>query len=81
MKKIRKREIFVILFLIIFAIYSIINIRGEYLQILSIGEQYLEIFKHNLKQRTYVFLASFAIIYLLSYITTAFVKRTKKVFQ
>ena len=80
MKKIRKREIFVILFLIIFAIYSVINIRGEYLQILSIGEQYLEIFRHNLKQRTYVFLASFAIIYLLSYITTAFVKKGLKKF-
>ena len=80
MKKIRKREIFVILFFILFAIYSFINIRGEYLQILGIGEQYLDIFKHNLKQKTYVFLISFAIIYILSYITTAFVKRGLKKF-
>ena len=77
-KKIRKRVIFVTLFIIAFAIYSYINIRGEYLQILGIGDKYVGIFKTNLKQRIYVFAISFAIIYLLSYITTAFIKKGLK---
>ena len=79
-KKIRKRVIFVVLFIIAFAIYSYINIRGEYLQILGIGEKYVEIFKHNLEQRIYVFAISFAIIYLLTYITTVFIKKGLKKF-
>lgn len=79
-RKIRKRVVFVILFIIIFAIYSYINIRGEYLQILGIGQRYVEIFKHNLMQRLYVFMISFALIYLLTYITTAFIKRGLKKF-
>lgn len=79
-KKIRKRVIFVILFIIAFIIYSYINIRGEYLQILGIGEKYVEIFKHNLEQRMYVFVVSFAIIYLLTYITTVFIKKGLKKF-
>ena len=74
-KKIRKRVIFVILFIIAFIIYSYINIRGEYLQILGIGEKYVEIFKHNLEQRIYVFVISFIVIYLLTYITTVFIKK------
>ena len=79
-KKIRKRVIFVILFIIAFIIYSYINIRGEYLQILGIGEKYVEIFKHNLEQSMYVFVVSFAIIYLLTYITTVFIKKGLKKF-
>ena len=75
MKRVKKRVIFVTLFIIAFAIYSYINVRGEYLQILGIGSKYVEIFKHNLMQRIYVFLISFAIIYLLTYVTTAFIKK------
>ena len=78
--KVRKRVIFVNTFIILFIIYSYISIRGEYLQILGIGEQYVEIFKHNLKQRIEVFLAGFIIIYLLTYITTAFIKGGLKKF-
>lgn len=75
MKRVKKRVIFVTLFIIAFAIYSYINVRGEYLQILGIGSKYVEIFKHNLMQRIYVFLISLAIIYLLTYVTTAFIKK------
>ena len=73
--KIKKRVIFVIAFIAIFIIYNCISIRGKYLQILGIGEKYVEIFKHNLEQRIYVFLVGFAIIYLLTYITTIFIKK------
>ena len=79
-KNIKKRQIFVTTFIILFVLYTYISIRGEYLQILGIGEKYVEIFKHNLQQRVYVFLASFLILYLLTYITTAFIKRGLKKF-
>lgn len=74
-KKVRKRVIFVITFVIIFILCTYINIRGEYLQILGIGEQYVEIFQHNLTQRIYVFVVSFFLVYLLTYITTVFIKK------
>lgn len=74
-KKIKKRAILVTIFIIVFIIYSYINIRGEYLQILGTGEKYVEIYKHNLQQRIYVFLVSFIAIYLLTYITTRLIKK------
>ena len=81
-KRLKKRVIFVILFIIAFAIYSYIDIRGQYLQILGIGERYVDIFKHNLEQKVYVFIISFLLIYILTYITTLFIKRgLKKFFQ
>jgi len=79
-KKIRKRAIFVTIFIILFMLYSYISIRGEYLQILGIGEKYVEIFKRNINQKIYVFLVSFIIIYLLTYITTVFIKKGLKKF-
>lgn len=80
MKKIKKRQIFVTLFIIAFVLFTYISIRGEYLQIQGIGEQYVEIFKTNLNQRINVFLVSFFIIYLLTYITTVFIKKGLKKF-
>lgn len=76
----KKRQIFVTLFIIAFILYAYISIRGEYLQIQGIGEKYVEIFKTNLNQRINVFLVSFFIIYLLTYITTVFIKKGLKKF-
>lgn len=74
-KRVSKRVVFVITFVILFLLCSYINIRGEYLQIFGIGEKYVEIFKHNLIQRMYVFIVSFFFVYLLTYITTLFIKK------
>lgn len=74
-KKVKKRVILVTIFIIAFIIYSYINVRGEYLQILGIGEKYVEIFKQNLSQKINVFITSFIIIYLLTYFTTRLIKR------
>ena len=78
--KVKKRVLFVILFIIAFAIYSYINIRGEYLQIIGIGKQYVDIFKVNLTQKLYVFTISFITMYFLVYITTLFIKKGLKKF-
>jgi len=76
----KKRSIFVITFIIIFLIYSYINIRGDYLQNLGIGERYVEIFKQNQEQKIVVFAISFLIMYIITYITNIFVKRGLKKF-
>ncbi len=79
-RKIRKRVIFVTTFIIAFFIYSYITIRGNYLETLGIGEQYVEIFKTNLRQKINVFLISFILIYLTTYITTFYIKKGLKKF-
>ena len=74
-KKVKKRVIFVILFILISAIYLYINIRGEYLQIIGIGKQYAEIFKTNLKMKLRLFVSAFLIIYIIAYITTVAIRK------
>lgn len=78
--KLKKRQIFVTLFLIIFSVYAYISIRGAYLEMLGIGEKYVEIFVQNIKQKIEVFSVSFIIVYLMTYITTKFIKRGLKHF-
>jgi len=76
----KKRSIFVVLFIIIFLIYSYIGIRGDYLQNFGVGEEYVEIFKANQEQKIVVFVVSFLIMYIISYITGIFIKRGLKKF-
>ena len=80
MKKNNKRIILVITFLILFAIYLAITLRGEYLKTLEIGEQFLEVFKQNIKYRATIVLINFVVLYILTYITTRFIKRGLKKF-
>ena len=78
--KSKKRAILVIAFLIILAIYIAVTLRGEYLQTLEIGEQYVEAFKQNIKYKIGVALVNFAILYISKYITNKFIKRVLKKF-
>lgn len=78
--KLKKRQIFVTAFLLIFIIYVYISIRGAYLEMLGIGQKYVDIYVRNVRQKVEVFLISFAIVYLLTYITTNFIKRGLKRF-
>ena len=76
----KKRVVLVIAFLILFAVYVAVNVRGEYLQTLEIGEQYVEVFKQNLKYKVSVIVVNFAVLYIATYITTRFIKRGLKKF-
>ena len=78
--KLKKRQIFVTAFLLVFIIYVYISIRGSYLEMLGIGEKYVDIYVRNVRQKVEVFLVSFVIVYLLTYITTNFIKRGLKRF-
>lgn len=76
----KKRKIFVTLLLIIFSLSLYVSLRGEYLHILGIGEEFLEIFKENLKQKAIVFACGFLFTYIATYITTVIIKKGLKRF-
>ncbi|MBQ3145694.1 MAG: UPF0182 family protein [Clostridia bacterium] len=80
MKNNKKRVILVILFLTIFAIYLAITLRGEYLQTLQIGEEYISVFEQNVKYKIGIALVNFLILYISTYITNRFIKRGLKKF-
>jgi uncharacterized membrane protein (UPF0182 family) len=80
MKNNKKRVILVIAFLILFAIYIGINLRGEYLKTLQIGQEYIGVFEQNVKFRFGVVLVNFAVLYIATYITTRLIKRGLKKF-
>lgn len=80
MKKNKKRIIFVISFLVVFAIYLFITIRGDYLQTLSIGEKYVAVFNQNLKYKTIVTIVNFIFLFISTYLTTVFIKKGLKKF-
>ena len=76
----KKRAVLVIVFLILLAIYIAVTVRGEYLQTLEIGEQYVEVFKQNIRYKVGVVLVNFAVLYIATYINTRFIKRGLKKF-
>lgn len=80
MKNNKKRVILVISFLIVFAIYLAITLRGEYLQTLQIGEEYISVFEQNVKYKVGIALVNFALLYISTYITNRFIKRGLKKF-
>lgn len=80
MRNNKKRVIIVISFIILFAIYLAINIRGKYLQTLEIGQDYVSVFSQNLKYKVAIVATNFIILYFATYITTRFIKRGLKKF-
>lgn len=79
-KKHGKRVILVLLFLGLCLVVGFVNIRGEYLQILEIGEQYVSTFEQNMKYYFGIALVNFIILFLSIYITTKFIKSGLKKF-
>ena len=71
----KKRVILVTTFLILLAIYTVINLRGEYLKTLGIGQEYIGVVEQNLKYKLGTILTNFVVLYILTYITTKFIHR------
>ncbi len=68
------RVILVLLFIVLFALYSYISYRGEYLQIKEIGQNYLDVFHQNMKFKYNITGINFIIWFLAIYITNKFIK-------
>ena len=77
-KKIRRWIVLAFFILTLIVIYVIY--RGEYLETLELGEQYLSIFWQNLTYRFATFGISFIILYFLIYMTNIKIKKGLKVF-
>ena len=74
------RVILVLLFIVLFALYSFISYRGEYLQIKEIGQNYLDVFHQNMKFKYNITGINFLIWFLAIYITNKFIKSGLKQF-
>ena len=63
-KNSRTRMMLVILFLLIFAIISYIQLRGSYLEYLELGESYTDIFKTNITYKYIIMVVNFVVLYI-----------------
>ena len=70
----------VLLFIALTAIIMYVIYRGEYLEILELGENYLPIFWQNITYGAITFLVNFLIIFILVYIVNRTIKRGLKMF-
>ena len=76
----KKRVILVLIFIVLVSIFMFVKLRGEYLNILSIGENYIDVFTQTIKYQYMVFGINIAVLFFLIYFTTRFIKRGLKKF-
>lgn len=76
----KARVILVLVFILLVSIFMFVNLRGEYLDILEAGENYIDVFTQNIKYQYMVMGINFVILFLAIYITTRFIKRGLKSF-
>lgn len=79
-KKTRKRTIVVLGVLLIALVISYIYIRGTFLEVKEIGENYLSAFWKSLTYRIITFTANFAFLYCSLYFTNRSIRKGLKVF-
>ncbi len=78
--KSKTRMILVILFLIIFAGISYIQLRGSYLEYKELGEQYIQVFYTNNIYRYVIMAVNFVFLYFVIYLTNRGIKKGLKEF-
>lgn len=79
-KNSKLRMVLVILFVLLFAIVSYIQLRGSYLEYLELGEKYTSIFHTNITYRYTIMAISFVLLYLIIYFTNRGIKKGLKAF-
>ena len=72
--------ILVILFLLIFAGISYIQLRGNYLEFKELGEQYTNIFYTNITYKYTIMAINFIVLYIIIYFTNRGIKKGLKPF-
>lgn len=80
MKKNRIRMYIVLLFIVLVAIVGYVIYRGEYLEVLEIGEEYLSIFWQNVNYTAITFGINFVILFLIIYFNNNRIKKALKPF-
>lgn len=79
-RKISIKIVVVLAALIVFGLVTAISLRAEYLNVLGIGEEYLNVFEQKIRNKYTVFGVSFVLIYFFIYILNKFIKRGLKKF-
>ena len=79
-KNSKKRMLLVILFLLIFAIVSYVQLRGSYLEYLELGKSYTNIFKTNISYKYAIMAVNFVVLYIMIYFTNKGIKKGLKPF-
>ena len=74
------RRVLVVLFIIIFAVTVYINTRGDYLEYKELGENYISIFRTNLKYKYCVMGINFIFLYIVLYFAGKGIKKGLKAF-
>ena len=72
-KNYKLRMILVILFLIIFAAVSYVQLRGNYLEYLELGEKYTSVFYTNLMYKYTIMAVNFVFLYIIIYFIIIFI--------
>ncbi len=79
-KKVNKRIYIVLLFIALVAIIGYIIFRGEYLEILEIGEEYISIFWQNVNYTAITFGINFVFLFTIIYFNNNRIKKVLKSF-
>ena len=79
-KKSKTRRRVVLLFILVVALFGYVIFRGEYLEILEIGEEYLGIFWQNVNYTGITFGINFVLLFLILYINNNRIKKALKPF-
>lgn len=79
-KKNKTRMYIVLAFILLTVIVGYIIFRGEYLEILEIGEQYVSIFWQNLNSIAITFGINFALLFFIIYMNNRRIRKNIKVF-
>lgn len=79
-KKNKRRMYLVLLFIAVVAIVGYVIFRGEYLEILEIGEEYVGIFWQNINYTTITFGINFVFLFLILYLNNNRIKKVLKPF-
>ena len=74
-KKSKRRMLLVLLFLALVVIVGYIGLRGEYLELLEIGETYTSVFWQNLTYKSVTFAVNFVILFIVIYLTNKGIKK------
>ena len=76
----KQRTIFVIIFMLIFAILSGIFLRGNYLEYKELGNEYVQEFFFNSEIKYSIMLIIFLLLYTILYFTNRGIKKGLKEF-
>ncbi len=79
-KKSKFRMIAVIIFIILFAMISYVQIRGSYLEYQELGQKYVEVFNTNLIYRYSIMAINFILLFFMIYFTNRGIKKGLKPF-